>query len=67
MHWEDVELWIQQQTDDNIWSELTMNVRDEYVKYHDRDEYVKYHDSFDVNGKGLQLYVECISNRGNTD
>jgi hypothetical protein len=53
MHWEDVELWIQQQTDDNIWSELTMNVRDEYVKYHDRDEYVKYHDSFDVNGKGF--------------
>jgi hypothetical protein len=50
VHWEDVELWIQQQMDDNRRSELAMNVRDEYITNQER---------FDGEANRLQLcYVE---------
>jgi hypothetical protein len=50
VHWEDVELWIQQQTDADRRSELVMNVRDECVTNRER---------FDGEANGFQLcYVE---------
>jgi hypothetical protein len=50
VHWEDVELWIQQQMDDDRQSKSTMNVRDEYTTYWD---------SFDREANRMQLcYVE---------
>jgi hypothetical protein len=35
VHWEDVEIWIKQQTDNDRRSELSMNVRDGFVNHRD--------------------------------
>jgi hypothetical protein len=47
VQWEDVELWIRNQTDEDRRSEITMNCRDEFVTYRD---------SFDVKGNRMETY-----------